>query len=210
VAKFIQFIKAWLVYAANYKRPETFASKRVVTVPTITRTLTDDEMKKVFGDFNEYLNIDGNINATWERKILTYIPLPKSLPLAWNKSVRVHRISCHFLIADFLQKALEEISKHQSVWDTINDYGGVYSFRMQRESGSVSRHSWATAIDLDVGDNPFKAIPNVHPRIVEIFLKNGFLWGGSDIFPEGRKDGMHFEFADLSKIGDTNGGHKRK
>lgn len=154
---------------------------------------------EVFGDFHKFLNPDGVPTIFWEEEILTHILLPAPLPLAWNHSRTVSGISCHKLIAPFLSKALNDIHSMPEVWDTINDYGGCYTFRLQRKSSSsLSKHCWAIAIDLDVGDNPFSKEPKVHPHVIECFENNGFIWGGN--FPIGRKDGMHFEFADLSRI----------
>jgi hypothetical protein len=163
------------------------------------RSLPLAETKEVFGDFTPYLSEEGVPSIFWEEEILTQITLPVPIPLAWNKKVLVSKVRCHEKIAGFLHCALVDAHQIPDVWSTINDFGGIYNFRVQRRSMSkLSKHCWGIAIDLDVGDNPFSKKPQVHPKLVEIFHCYGFLWGGN--FAEGRKDGMHFEFADLSKI----------
>lgn len=163
------------------------------------KVLTFEQKIEVFGDFRPHLNLEGLPEATWEEEILTYLNLPNPLPLAWDHDRAVSNIRCHYKIDKFLRQALSDLHSIPEVWATINDFGGVYAFRLQRRSNSnISSHAWAMAIDLDVGDNPFGKMPKVHPTTVEIFHSNGFVWGGN--FPIGRKDGMHFEFADLSKL----------
>lgn len=164
----------------------------------LTKSLREDQVIEVFGDFNPYLTQEGIPSAKWESKILTYIDIP-GLPLAWNKEIVVNRIRCHKLIAPFLAAAIHDLHCIPLVWNTINDFGGVYQFRAQRRTrGMLSRHSWGIAIDLDVGDNPFGHTPKVHPITIEIFQSHGFLWGGT--FTGTRRDGMHFEFVDIKRL----------
>ena len=163
-------------------------------------SLTTDEMIQVFGNPYDYLFEDGNVSHEWETRILTSIRLPNPLRLAWDKNLIVNKIRCHYLIAKFLETALNQIFTSREAWNTIGDFGGCYSFRSQRNSKNLSKHCWATAIDIDVKDNPFGSkVTNVHPFTIERFEANGFIWGGT--FSEPRTDGMHFEFADLTKLG---------
>lgn len=165
----------------------------------ITKVLTQEKIIEVFGDFHPYLNEEGHISQGWPDSILSAINLPSPLPLSWNKSLTVKRISCHKLITEFLSNALDNIYSQPDIWNTINDYGGCYNFRLQRKDPkTLSHHCWGIAIDLDVGDNPFGRNPQVDRKVVELFREQGFIWGGT--FPQKRIDGMHFEFADLSKL----------
>jgi hypothetical protein len=162
-------------------------------------TLSYEQKIEVFGDFTPYINEEGLPNLFWEEEILTTITMPASLPLSWDNSKLVRNIRCHKKIARFLLQALNDVYSYPVVWETINDYGGCYNFRLQRKStNSLSSHCWGIAIDLDVGDNPFGRTPIVHPKLVDIFETNGFVWGGN--FKRGRIDGMHFEFSDLRKL----------
>ena len=163
-------------------------------------TLSDVEVIRNFGNFVPYLDAEGKPSIFWEEEILTSILLPAPLPLSWNPDVKVSNIKCHKKIAPFLLQALHECYDTFGVWNTVNDYGGCYNFRVQRKSTKViSRHAWAIAIDLDVRDNPFGKSSSVNPRTVEIFKNNGFMWGGN--FSARRVDPMHFEFVDITRLG---------
>jgi hypothetical protein len=60
----------------------------------------------------------------------------------------------------------------------------------------LSMHAFGLAIDLNVSENHLGTRGNMDPRIVEIFAKWGFVWGGY----WGRPDPMHFELARLIEI----------
>ena len=63
--------------------------------------------------------------------------------------------------------------------------GGCYAPRRitrVNAGGALSRHTWGIAIDINTKSN-------YHPRVVEIFKKWGFAWGGTWTSP----DPMHFE-----------------
>jgi hypothetical protein len=53
----------------------------------------------------------------------------------------------------------------------------------------ISRHAWGLAFDINVPANGYGAAPTLDPRIVEVFRRWGFKWGGDFSTP----DGMHFE-----------------
>lgn len=162
----------------------------------VQRVLLQNKIIEVFGDFKPYLTGDGSIIPEWEKKILVPVDLPAPLPLVWQPEVKVKQSRCHKLIKPHLEAALNAAFKEPGVWETVNDFGGVYNFRIQRKTKEVlSRHCWGIAIDIDVGDNPYGANPKVHPKLWEIFRSYGFVWGGT--FNKARRDGMHFEFADL-------------
>ncbi len=55
-------------------------------------------------------------------------------------------------------------------------------------------HAWGLAVDFNVRGNEFgNHNPEMDPRIVEIFERWGFVWGGRWSTP----DGMHFELGAL-------------
>lgn len=164
------------------------------------KVLTDEEVKKAFGDPEPYYHDDGNISPGWPNKILEYAKIPgRGLPLSWNKKIFVNRFRCHFLLVKTFTQIFTTLTEIPDAWATINDFGGCYEWRTQRRTKkSLSRHCWGIAIDLDACDNPFGREPNMHPRIIEVFREHGFVWGGT--FAPKRRDGMHFEFADLTKL----------
>jgi hypothetical protein len=75
-----------------------------------------------------------------------------------------------------------------------NTYGGCYGPRFTRivgsQLGTLSRHTWAQALDTNTAQNCQGCVPKMDCRIVRIFRKHNFAWGGNFINP----DGMHFEW----------------
>lgn len=119
--------------------------------------------------------------------------------IAWNhKFTGVQlTINCNKRIIAPLQRVFTEIAKAGlakkiDVRNT-NRYGGCYSARMNRLKNSfrsVSKHAYGMAIDINTQTNAQGATPTLNCRIVRIFRKHGFAWGGNVVPP----DGMHFEW----------------
>jgi hypothetical protein len=115
--------------------------------------------------------------------------------------------TCHRVIVPYLQAALSEIAAAglAGAIDTANTnrYGGCYGPREVRSAGgttggNLSRHTWAMALDTNTATNPLGGRPTMDCRVVRIFRRHGFAWGGNFLTP----DGMHFEWVgeDRSKI----------
>ncbi|MBI5089467.1 MAG: M15 family metallopeptidase [Actinobacteria bacterium] len=107
------------------------------------------------------------------------------------------RAWCHRLIADDLQAALQEVYQAGLSWAidlaNTNTYGGCWNPRYARASaniGSVSRHAWGMAFDTNTTQNAQGSTPRMDCRVVRIFRKHNFAWGGNFLLP----DGMHFEW----------------
>ncbi|MGE0138242.1 MAG: M15 family metallopeptidase [Ilumatobacteraceae bacterium] len=107
------------------------------------------------------------------------------------------RAYCHRLIADDLQAALREVYEAGLSWAidlaNTNTYGGCWNPRYARASaniGSVSRHAWGMAFDTNTTQNAQGSTPRMDCRVVRIFRKHNFAWGGNFLLP----DGMHFEW----------------
>jgi hypothetical protein len=108
-------------------------------------------------------------------------------------------IRCHRIVAEAAAKALADIEAAGlagliDVGDTRRS-GGCHAAREivspgNNSGGNLSRHSWGAALDINPSTNGFGRRPTMDPRIVEIFRRNGFAWGGTFITP----DGMHFEY----------------
>lgn len=76
-----------------------------------------------------------------------------------------------------------------------NTFGGCSAgqarlARITQSLGSVSRHSWGQPIDINTTSNCQGCVPQMDCRIVRIFRKHNFAWGGNFLTP----DGMHFEW----------------
>jgi D-alanyl-D-alanine carboxypeptidase len=75
-----------------------------------------------------------------------------------------------------------------------NTYGGCFGPRFSRivgtQLGSLSRHTWAQALDTNTVANCQGCVPQMDCRVVRIFRAHNFAWGGNFLNP----DGMHFEW----------------
>jgi hypothetical protein len=114
---------------------------------------------------------------------------------------------CHKVVIPAIQSALSEVAASGLAGAidlaNTNRYGGCYGPREVRAAGgttggSLSRHTWAMALDMNTATNPMGGVPTMDCRVVRIFRKWGFAWGGNFTTP----DGMHFEWVgeDRSQI----------
>ena len=107
------------------------------------------------------------------------------------------RNNCHKVVVGAIERALNEIkaaglSKKIDLQNS-NRYGGCFVARYNRLAGTFgapSRHAYGMAVDINTTTNAQGAIPQMDCRIVRIFRKWGFAWGGN-FWP---LDGMHFEY----------------
>ena len=169
--------------------------RRSATPPNTDSVLSQAELKVTFGEFTVRRD-RGRIESDpgWKTRNV----------VAHNYPV-IGRVACHKAMEAPLLRALTEI--HQSGLSDLIDVadtkrgGGCYSAREIRTTNgtsgrNLSRHSWAAAIDLNPSTNSFGATPTMDPRIVYVFRRNGFAWGGTWSIP----DGMHFELIGLPRI----------
>jgi hypothetical protein len=121
------------------------------------------------------------IHGDWVQRNIVGVDLPNM------GTARCHRAMVPQLIAA-LQQVIDE-----GLYDHLEpgQYGGCFSPRhkMFNPNRGLSMHAWGLAIDFNVFDNAYGAEPQMDPRIVEIFERWGFGWGGHWSTP----DGMHFE-----------------
>ena len=66
--------------------------------------------------------------------------------------------------------------------------GKASGVRMLRSDGAPNKAG--STFQQSTGSNPFGGTPHQDPRLVRIFERWGFTWGGHWLVP----DGMHFEF----------------
>lgn len=93
-------------------------------------------------------------------------------------------------LAGPLLAALAEI-KEQGLADLIHSYDGCFNIRKKRNGTTQSLHSWGLAIDINASTNQMGTKGDMDPRLVAIFKKHGFNWGGDWRI----KDCQHFELA---------------
>lgn len=105
-------------------------------------------------------------------------------------------VTCHRLMVPQMASALAEIEREglASLIDT-SDYGGCYvpRFISRDPERALSMHAFGLAFDVNVQTNLFGTEGRLDPRIVEIFQRWGFEWGGGWDPP----DPMHFELERL-------------
>ena len=100
-------------------------------------------------------------------------------------------VTCNVAMFPQIRGAIDEVIE-AGLEGTIDSYSGCFSPRHINRipSAGLSHHSWGIALDINVPTNLFGNPPNQDPRLVEVFERWGFLWGGRFIVP----DGMHFEY----------------
>lgn len=152
---------------------------------------------------------------------LTQIDLPYPFRLDWAPGTLVRKITIHKKIADRFLAVCRDLLAHYGQQEItrlgIDQFAGCLNFRPQRGLEGkyaaamqaknyqlaytyLSRHSWATAIDLDADRNQLKwkagkaefSKPEYKPMI-DIFYKHGFISYGR----ERNNDYMHFEIGIL-------------
>lgn len=108
----------------------------------------------------------------------------------------VGEVSCHRLLLPQLEAALAEVeAEGLSSLLRPDDYGGCYVPRFidRNPDLPLSMHAFGLAVDLNVSTNQLGSRGDMDARIVEIFERWGFIWGGS----WSRPDPMHFELGRL-------------
>lgn len=162
---------------------------RDVDAPTIEgippRPRNYDEVYRIFGNPRE---------AGWSANNLEFCKVPNSLtafPLIASKSAR--GFYCHKLLVGQFQKCFEEVA---NAGLKVYSWEGCYNLRNIAGSSTLSLHSWGIACDFNYEGNTYgDSTPAMDKKIVAIFKKHGFFWGGDF---RGKKDGMHFEWMDRS------------
>jgi hypothetical protein len=141
-------------------------------------------MKEVFGEFAAYPRRDDpaflNVDPAWyDAHIVT-----KSVPL-------LGPVTCNRALFPQLIGALTDVQA-AGLGGEIHVYSGCYAARTVARSPTAppSQHAYGAAIDINAPENPYGGTPTMDPRIVKIFERWGFIWGGRFLTP----DGMHFEY----------------
>ena len=141
-------------------------------------------MKQIFGEFSAYPRSDDpaflNVDPAWyDAHIAT-----RTVPLLGS-------VTCNVKLFPQLIGALTDV-RSAGLGGEIHVYSGCYAARTVARSPTAppSQHAYGAAIDINAPENPYGATPTMDPRIVKIFERWGFLWGGNYLTP----DGMHFEY----------------
>lgn len=141
-------------------------------------------LKENFGVFAARPAPDGSldIDPAWRSRAIT----SKRVPILGT-------VTCHRALFPQLRGALSELAERGLAYlIDPRGYAGCYSPRFidGDPRGRVSHHSWGIAFDINAPGNAYGAEPTLDERVVEVFERWGFTWGGRWLVP----DGMHFEW----------------
>jgi hypothetical protein len=141
-------------------------------------------IKEVFGEFAATPRSDDpaflTIDPAWvERNIVT-----TDVPLLGT-------ITCHKELIPMVRGALYEVVS-SGLSSEVKVYSGCWAARTISRSPTAppSTHAYGASIDINAPQNPYGTTPTMNRRIVRIFERWGFNWGGDFLIP----DGHHFEF----------------
>ncbi len=135
----------------------------------------------------------GNSKEEVERNLVDVIWLPSTI----NKKIRVTKING---VNIKLQQVSNELDKLPPIYkEYLKDIGGTFNWRTIKDTDRLSSHSFGIAIDINVAKSDYwkwskedtiKYRNRIPYRIVKIFEKHGFIWGGKWY----HYDTMHFEY----------------
>ena len=103
------------------------------------------------------------------------------------------RVTCHRAVMPALRGALNDVVR-AGLSGALGRFGGCYNPRLIRggdSGGILSRHSYGIAVDVNTSRNTFGGRVELDGRVVDIFRRWGFAWGGTWVRP----DGMHLEWS---------------
>jgi len=121
---------------------------------------------------NGHLVGEPNNHAEWPRQVsvpgvfgkpgegIITVEVPFAMSLAWDKSIKVRRISCHELVAPSTVRILERTAvlynEREREAIGISVYGGGFNIRKMRGGQSLSMHSYGIAFDFDPERNQLR------------------------------------------------------
>ena len=170
-----------VVFAAEVRELAGDAAVDLLQVPTPVARLTGGEAAEDLGAFSYRYFADGTIepDARWVRDNIRTEVVPV-----------MGRVTCHRLMLPQLRGALQEV-QDAGLAGTLKTYSGCYVPRfIERDpERPISLHTWGIAIDMDAATNSRGIRGTMDSRVVEIFKRWGFAWGGDWRYT----DPMHFE-----------------
>lgn len=140
-----------------------------------------------FGSFSYRYFANGTIvpDPAWVRANIVYADVPI-----------LGRVQCHRLVIPQLRAALAEVQLSGLAGSIYRgQYAGCYNPRFidRNPAQPVSLHTWGIALDLNVPGNQRGTAGQIDRRVVAIFKRWGFAWGGDWAYT----DPMHFELSTL-------------
>ena len=170
--------------------------------PRFRPLVSNAERATVFGSFryksDPRAGEEGRIRVldNWVKENIVLVPIPQLKAIAGIGSIAFHR------------KAAAQLAGLWKAWadagllHLVLTFDGSYAPRFVRGSRRVlSNHAFGSAFDINAAWNGLGQLPALVGQrgsvreLVPIAQEYGFYWGGHF----GRRDGMHFEVARLSK-----------
>jgi D-alanyl-D-alanine carboxypeptidase len=150
-----------------------------------TAVLSGSSVTDAVGTFSYTPHADGRVTpeASWVRNYIR----TESVPILGT-------VTCNKGMLPQLRAALTEVAQRGLAGTIHRDmYGGCYYPRYigYDPAKGLSLHTWGIAVDINVAQNQRGTVGLMDRRVVAIFKKWGFAWGGD----WGYTDPMHFEMA---------------
>lgn len=156
----------------------------------LTAVLTGGSVAQALGSFTYTVNGDGSVNPD-SRWVQQYIRT-EQVPI-------LGAVRCNKAMLPQLRAALQDVVRlHLASSIHPSEYGGCYVPRYigHDPSQGLSFHTWGAAIDLNVPGNQRGTVGTIDRRVVQIFKRWGFEWGGTWRYT----DPMHFQMAQLVAV----------
>jgi hypothetical protein len=156
-----------------------------------TAVLSGASVSSAVGTFTYAAHADGTVtpDPAWVRAYIRRETMPILGTVTGNKGMLPQ-----------LRAALDEVVQ-RGLAGTIhrNEYGGCYvpRFIAHDPAKGLSLHSWGMAVDLNVPGNLRGTTGQLDRRVVGIFKRWGFAWGGDWNYT----DPMHFEMDRVVRLG---------
>lgn len=150
------------------------------------------EVIALFGDPNKYRDDDGRLSPRYEMEHIVRVPLPRPMP--YVEGSQVTKIAVNKAIATIAAETMAAVAQRPDLWDILIPYAGCFEPRLKRDSSSrVSLHTLGIALDFNPNNYPLGSTKRMPADLVRIFTDRGWFYGGDF---HGRKDPMHFQFAE--------------
>jgi hypothetical protein len=164
--------------------------------------LREQEIRDLYGDIE---TVPDPANKGWVKVVSAGKPGGAQLRTqrfqhAALQAIAPQGLEVHELAAPHFRKVFDDILAANLAGDLVKTGGTLASRHIgQDPDRRLSSHTWGIAIDLNPDQNGWDKTPAAAgqagslARIVPIFAKHGFAWGGD--FKNSPLDGMHFELA---------------
>lgn len=130
------------------------------------------------------------------------LKMPFPMVLAWDKSKKVYRYSCHRKVHDSMLRVWNrtfDFYGHQKIQELGLDlFGGCLNVRKMRGGSRYSMHSWGIAIDIDPSRNSLRTSwknsqmsKPEYKQFVQFWYDEGFI----NLGLEADFDAMHYQAA---------------